>query len=105
MRKRWIGVFLYPKTNETMAVASGFNFERIQIGDIFSNIGNHGMSSSDVAAMMIGVEAARSNREKEAEEDLMKDRERRLIIAAGSTIGIGLFILIIYLITLKIQKS
>lgn len=88
-----------------MSLASGLNFEKINIGDIFSNIGNHGVSGSDLAAMMIGMEQARSNQKREAEKDLMKDRERRLIIAVGSTVGIGLFVLIIYLITLKIQQS
>lgn len=85
----------------------GYTFEDIQIGDILSglNIGNHGMNSSDVTAMMVGMEQARADIEQQTEEDLMKDRERRLIIAVGSTVGIGLFILIIYLITLKIQNS
>jgi hypothetical protein len=62
------------------------------------------MNSSDVAAMMVGVEAARANKEQSEEEGKTKDRERRLIIAVGSTVGIGLFVLIIYLITLKIPK-
>jgi hypothetical protein len=89
-----------------MAAAAGFSFDNIQIGDILSdvNIGNHGMSSSDIAAMMVGVEAARANKEQTAEENEMKNRERRLIIAVGSTVGIGLFVLILYLITLKVQK-
>lgn len=86
-----------------MAAAAGFNFENIQIGDILSgiSIGNHGMSSNDVAAMMIGVEQARIDRQQAQEKEQLKDRERRLIIAVGATVGISLFILIIYLITLK----
>lgn len=86
-----------------MAAAAGFNFENIQIGDILSGIqiGNHGMSSNDVAAMMIGVEQARIDRQQAQEKEQLKDRERRLIIAVGATVGISLFILIIYLITLK----
>lgn len=90
-----------------LAKAAGFSFDNIQIGDILSgiSIGNHGMSSSDVAAMMVGVEQARANREQALEQDALKDRERRLIIAVGSTVGLSLFILIIYLITLKIQKT
>lgn len=89
-----------------MAVASGFNFEEIQIGDILSdiNIGNHGMSGREVAAMMIGVAKARSDQERETQEKLVRDRERRLIIAVGSSIGLGLFLLIIYLISLKLNN-
>lgn len=89
-----------------MAAAAGFSFDNIHIEDVLSgiNIGNHGMSGSDVAAMMVGVEAARAKQGQSLEEDARKDRERRLIIATGSTVGIGLFVLILYLITLKIQK-
>lgn len=88
-----------------MAAAAGFSFDNVQIGDILSgiNIGNHGMSSSDVAAMLVGVEAAKANQAAQEEQSAQQDRERRLIIAVGSTIGIGLFVLIIYLITLKTQ--
>lgn len=90
-----------------MAVASGFNFEEIEIGDILSNItiGNHGMSSREVAAMMIGVAKAQNDQRREAEQNALQDRERRLIIAIGSSIGLGLFLLIIYLIALKFQRS
>ncbi|BDS12741.1 hypothetical protein [Aureispira anguillae] len=89
-----------------MAAAAGFNFENIQIGDILSdiNIGNHGMSSRDVAAMVIGIARGRENEKREAEQNALQDRERRLIIAVGSSVGLGLFLLIIYLITLKLKN-
>jgi hypothetical protein len=98
--------FFFTLKQGKMAAAAGFSFDNIQIGNVLSgiNIGTHGMNSSDVAAMMVGVEAARANSEQSEEEDKTKDRERRLIIAVGSTVGIGLFVLILYLITLKLPK-
>lgn len=89
-----------------MAAAEGFSFEDIQIGDILSdiNIGNHGMSGREVAAMMIGMAKSRSDQEREAEQNAIQDRERRFIIAASVSIGLGLFLLIIYLISLKLNN-
>ncbi|BDS10577.1 hypothetical protein [Aureispira anguillae] len=89
------------------AAAEGFSFEDIEIGDILSdiNIGNHGMSSKEVAAMMIGVMQAQESKKREQEKDVMQDRERRLIIGVGASIGLGLFLLIIYLIALKLNRS
>ena len=89
-----------------MAAAAGFNFEDIQIGDILSdvNIGNHGMSSEDVAAMMIGVASSSENQRQQQEEQTIRERERRLVLAVGSTVGIALFVLVIYLINQKLKN-
>lgn len=86
-------------------MASASVFDSISTGNIelFSNLGNHGMSSEDVAAMLIEMAKAQANIAKEAEVNEQQERERRLIISISATIGLGLFLLIIYLLSQKLN--
>lgn len=94
-----LAFFFYPKIIR-MAAATGFNFD---LSDI--NIGNRGMSSGDVAAMIVGLSRSQNNAKREAELNEQQERERRFLIAASTSIGLGLFLLIIYLSSLKLKNS
>lgn len=85
-----------------MAAAS--IFDQINTGDIFSNIGNQGMSPEQVSAMVVGVAMAQANAQREAEVNEQQERERRLIISVSASVGLGLFLLIIYLSSLKLNN-
>lgn len=82
-------------------------FESIKTGDIglFNNLGAQGMQSEDVMKMMIGVNAAQIQQKATLDQQAKAERERRLLIGAGATVGIALFALIIFLITKKIQNN
>lgn len=80
-------------------------FDSISTGDIgiLNNIGAQGMTSDDVAKMMIGVSTAQAKLSADQAAQQKAERERRLIIGAGATIGIALFVLIIFLINKRVQ--
>lgn len=83
---------------------AGFNFDKIQTGDILT-FGNHGFKSEDVAKMFISIEAEKEKMRQESEEQVLRERERRFIIASSVTIGSLLFLLLIYLITKKYRSN
>lgn len=77
----------------------------ISTGNILSGIGNQGVSGEDIAKIVNGAVGGQAAKKAQDEAQAKSDRERRLLIGAGASVGIGLFVVIIFLISQKIKNN